>query len=94
MFSSSFIHACMLISTFRLIVFSIGAYIQVLTAYSSLELRFIVFSIAPIHYLQKDPETWDIVDKSTIDPPVCFLSLQFGVSFLLNTDWQVTFICR
>ncbi|QRV78718.1 Transposase family Tnp2 protein [Ceratobasidium sp. AG-Ba] len=34
-----------------------------------------------------DPRTGNIVDKSTLDPPVRFVSLPFGISLSLNTDW-------
>ncbi|KAG8703013.1 hypothetical protein FRC09_004399 [Ceratobasidium sp. 395] len=38
-----------------------------------------------------DPETGDIVDVSEVDPPIRFVSLPFGISFSMNTDWfQVT----
>lgn len=34
-----------------------------------------------------DPGTGDIVDESVLDPPIRFVSLPFGLSFSLNTDW-------
>lgn len=35
----------------------------------------------------QDPNTGDIIDRSLFDQPVRFVSLPFGLSFSLNTDW-------
>ncbi|KAG8721874.1 hypothetical protein FRC08_009397 [Ceratobasidium sp. 394] len=35
----------------------------------------------------RDPITRDIVDESEVHPPIRFVSLPFGISFSLNTDW-------
>ncbi|QRW11426.1 Transposase family tnp2 [Ceratobasidium sp. AG-Ba] len=34
-----------------------------------------------------DPRTGNVIDKSTLDPPVRFVSLPFGILLSLNTDW-------
>ncbi|QRV98832.1 Transposase family tnp2 [Ceratobasidium sp. AG-Ba] len=34
-----------------------------------------------------EPDTGDIVDKSPLNPPVRFVSLPYGLSLSLNTDW-------
>ncbi|KAG9084505.1 hypothetical protein FS749_005190 [Ceratobasidium sp. UAMH 11750] len=35
----------------------------------------------------QDPRTGDIVDKSFTEPPIRFVSLPYGLSLSLNTDW-------
>jgi hypothetical protein len=36
---------------------------------------------------REHPNTGDIIDESALDPPIRFVSLPFGLSFTLNTDW-------
>ncbi|KAG8687020.1 hypothetical protein FRC08_012194 [Ceratobasidium sp. 394] len=35
----------------------------------------------------EDPDTGNVVDRSPLDPPVRFVSLPYGLSLSLNTDW-------
>lgn len=35
----------------------------------------------------EDPNTGNVIDENVLDPPIRFLSLPFGISFSLNTDW-------
>lgn len=41
---------------------------------------------------REDPNTGDIVDENVLDPPIRFVSLPFGLSFSLNTDWLVLLV--
>jgi hypothetical protein len=34
-----------------------------------------------------NPNTGDVIDQSTLEQPVRFVSLPFGLSLSLNTDW-------
>jgi hypothetical protein len=36
-----------------------------------------------------DPHTGNVADESVLDPPIRFVSLPFGLSLSLNTDWSV-----
>lgn len=42
---------------------------------------------------RRDPRTGNIVDKSVLEQPIRFVSLPFGISFSLNTDWLAAFTC-
>ncbi|QRW22084.1 Transposase family tnp2 [Rhizoctonia solani] len=35
----------------------------------------------------QDPDTRNVIDESGPDPPIRFVSLPYGISFSLNTDW-------
>ncbi|QRV96270.1 Transposase family tnp2 [Ceratobasidium sp. AG-Ba] len=37
-----------------------------------------------------DPRTGDVIDHCVVDPPIRFVSLPFGLSLTLNTDWFQT----